>query len=124
MKVTINVEVENIEEGAKVLAALFDGPAPTKPAAAGKGKSKPAPPPAEEETTDEGDGGFGDDDTTTDDEPTVSLEDCIKALKGYATKHDRPAAMAVLKKFKVKSVQDLDEEHYPALLTALKAKPK
>lgn len=51
-------------------------------------------------------------------DPTV--EDVIEAMQAYAEEHDRKAAIKKLAKYKVKSVHDLDEKNYPALLKDLK----
>lgn len=73
-----------------------------------------------EETTDgeteEVDLGFGETEASG---PTV--DDVIAAMKKFADKKDRKAAMKVLAKYKVKSVHDLDADDLPKILKDLKA---
>ncbi len=52
---------------------------------------------------------------------TVTLEAVIGEFQVYARKHSREKAKALLGKFKVSSVRDLDKKDYAAVLKALKA---
>ncbi len=89
--------------------------AKSKKKVAAKGKKKTAPVEddgmeAEEET---------EDDELEDDGPTFAQ--VVAKFQGYAKKNGRPAAIEILrKKFKVKSVKDLDEKTYPKVMAALK----
>jgi len=57
---------------------------------------------------------LGDDD---DEEETLSLEDVISAIRGYAKKHGPDRAKAILTKMKVKSVKDLNESQYKRVMS-------
>lgn len=50
---------------------------------------------------------------------SLSREDVIAALQKYAEENDRPAAIKILKKFKVKSIKDLDEKEFPKIMAEL-----
>lgn len=68
-----------------------------------------------EETNDELD--FGDEE---EDEKALvipyTLTDMMNAFKAYAAKTSRDKAGAILKKYKVKSVRELPEQHYNAVM--------
>jgi hypothetical protein len=103
---------------ASVLVAYVSKPAKGKPAKT----TKPAP--EEEEET------FGEEETTTEEEdsfedteedgPTLAV--VMDAFKKFIKKHkgDKSKAIPILKKFKVKSPNDLEESDYPAVLKLLK----
>ena len=57
--------------------------------------------------------------TAEDEQPPLTLSTVVKAFKDYAKIDGRDAALAVLKKFKVKSVQDLTVKQYPEVMKAL-----
>ena len=48
-----------------------------------------------------------------------TLDDVLDAFKAYAAKHSRDKALAILKKYKVKAVKDLDESKYAEVLKKL-----
>lgn len=60
-----------------------------------------------------------DDDSDTDDadeEPKVTKKQLIAAFKEYASENSREEAGKILKKLKVKSVNDIDPDDYPKAL--------
>lgn len=61
-----------------------------------------------------------DEEESEEEEAGPTRRDCIQALKAYAGKHKKSAAMAKLKKLGVDSVYDLKPAKYPALLKSLK----
>jgi Mg-chelatase subunit ChlI len=61
-----------------------------------------------------------DEEESEEEEAGPTRRDCIQALKAYAAKHKKSAAMAKLKKLGVDSVYDLKPAKYPALLKSLK----
>ncbi len=117
MKASITIIVETMEQAAAVLAVAFESGATVagKTAKPATGKGKPAAKPPEDDM----DLGFGDDNTETEEAKTV--DDVISAMKAYAEANDRKAAQAILKKFKVKSVHDLEEGDIPKILKLLEA---
>lgn len=80
----------------------------------------------DEETTDEDldlASDDGDDlDVDTDEEETseYTIDDVLTALRAYSKKYSREKAAAVLKKFNVKSVKDLEEAQYEKVMAILK----
>lgn len=106
--------------------------APAKPAkkAKGKAKSKPAADvedddDSEDDSDDEEDDAESDDDSEddSDDEDGPTLAQVVQEFQRYAKKNGRPAALDILrKKFKVKSVNELEESTYTKVIAALKAK--
>lgn len=81
---------------------------------------------ADEEESEEDESEESEEDESEDEEESEEEEagptrrDCIQALKAYAAKHKKSAAMAKLKKLGVDSVYDLKPAKYPALLKSLK----
>lgn len=82
----------------------------------------------EEETTDEleEDGTFdlGEDEKAEEEEETdekISQEEIVAGFQKYAKKKGRDKAGVLLKKYKVKSVYDLDEKHYEKVIKELAA---
>lgn len=71
--------------------------------------------PAAEE--DEGPDPLGDDEP----EVTYTLEDVRNALKSYATRKGRPAAIKLIKDNGAAAVGDLEPETYPIIMTAIEA---
>lgn len=63
--------------------------------------------------------GFGPGDDEGKEEAALTLTEVIAGFKKYAAKNSREDAGKILKKFKVKSVQDIPAEKYPAVMEAL-----
>lgn len=136
MKVTVHAEgtAAEIAKQLSVHAAVYAST--TAPTKTPKGKASKAEPEEEEEDADftdsddeetESEDSAEEEDTDSDDseddadeEDTLNLKTVIAGFKAYAKKHSRDKAAAVLKQFKVKSVQDLKKTQYPLVMKALK----
>ena len=124
VQVTLSITGANPSDIQKAMAAwaaqnqVTSTPTETAPKTATKKTAKVEA--AEEETFD-----LGDDETETEEaaatETEYSYEDVVLAFGAYAKKTTRDKAIAVLKKFKVKGVKDLDTDQYPAVMKALGA---
>lgn len=86
---------------------------------------KTAPATAEEEETesfddasDDTEESYGEEEETS--EPEFTRKDVLAAMNAFAKKKGGKAALAVLGKYKVKSVKDLDEKHFAAVMKATK----
>ncbi len=137
MKLTVHFEGETKEELLAELAGairLIGGNGKrTKAAPVDEDEDLDTEEESEEETEVEETEEESDDDEIEageDDAPTVkskkgskgpSLDDVIKAFQKYAKKNGRGAAKKVLTKYKVESVQDLDEAHYAKVLKLIAA---
>ena len=102
--------VEKLKEKGERLALIADEEEKPK----GK-KSKPAPEVEEPEDMD-----LGEEEDSEDEDQELDLADVIEALKAYAKKTSRDDAKKILKKFKVKSVQDLKPDQYAKIIEACK----
>jgi hypothetical protein len=96
-----------------------DAPAARRKKVAKKGKKAAASDDDEEDETEDEDETDEEDETEDDDGPT--LAEVVKGFRLYAKKNGMPKAKALLKSFKVKNVNDLDEKMYTKVLAKLKA---
>lgn len=129
MKVSITIS-DLDKTGAEALlefAASLSNETGPEETPAPKKRGRPAKEEVEEETEEETEVEESDDDSEDEEEAPVKKgkkkapteEDVIDALKLYSEKHDRKAAIKMLKKFKVAKVQDLEESDYPKLIKLL-----
>lgn len=134
MKVTIHCEGTQAEIVSQLMDAAhtFGGGAVATPKAEKPAKStkaeKPAPVETEADEVEETEIESDDADLEVEEEKPaakkgkakeISLDDVRAALKTYAAKNSRDKAIAVLKKFKVKSILDLDPAQYGEVMKVL-----
>jgi hypothetical protein len=112
MTVTLTLNEITAEQAEKILDIIHDSEEAPEPAPKAKAKTKAKKGPVEE-TVDPGE--FED---VTPDEPeeSATIEEVRAALQKLVKKKGKDAAKAVLVKFGVTKVTDLDEGHYAAVL--------
>lgn len=109
MKVSVTVHEITVDQSNAINAMLANWGAGTPATMETKTAAKRGRPAKEE--TEETDAGF-------ETEEVATKAQVITALRKYADENDKKAAMKILTKFKVKSVNDLDPEDYAAVIEA------
>lgn len=112
------------------LTAVENAPATKAPANKGgrpKKTAPPAPPEETEESVEVDDGFVFPDDETEATEDAYTLEDVMKAFQSYVKTFKDPvkgreSGKAIMKQFKVKSVEQFKKEDYPTLIKLLTKK--
>ena len=103
MQITINIPADKQAE----VLALLNGPAPKAT------KAAKAAAIVEDEDIE-----IDDEEIEDDDAPKATLKAVNTAMKKYAADNGREAAGKLLKKFKVKSTEDLDSKDYARIIKA------